>query len=107
MGIDAYLTTREKVQAHIVDNGEKFRTKMGEFVQDNSKNMIFTEDLKNMVHIVEKDSNDIDLTIRMIKKYGVGFIFVRCHSNVWLDFFSDLIHKTKKFDLETLFLDQL
>lgn len=73
LGIDGYLTTREKVQSLIIGSGEKFRTKMGEFVQDNSKNMIFTEDLKNMVHIVEKDSKDIDLTIKMIKKYGSLF----------------------------------
>lgn len=69
LGLDNYVGTRERVQNYLVDNGEKFRSKMTEFVEDSSsRNMIFTEDLKNMVHIVEKDQTDIDLTVKMIKK---------------------------------------
>lgn len=69
LGLDNYLGTRERVQNYLVDNGEKFRSKMNEFVEDaSSRNMIFTEDLKNMVHIVEKDQTDIELTVKMIKK---------------------------------------
>lgn len=68
LGLDNYLGTREKVQHHMIDNGDKFRVKMAEFLGDGTKNMIFTEDLKNMVHIVQKDQQDIELTINMIKK---------------------------------------
>lgn len=39
---------------------------MTEFASD-SKNMIFTEDLKNMIHMAEPA--DIDLVLKMIKKY--------------------------------------
>lgn len=68
LGMDNYLGTRERVQNYLVDNGEKFRTKMTEFLEGGSKNMIFTEDLKNMVHIVQKDQKDIELAVNMIKK---------------------------------------
>lgn len=39
---------------------------MNDFVSD-SKNMIFTEDLKNMVHIAEP--TDVQLVLKMVKKY--------------------------------------
>lgn len=68
LGLDNYLGTREKIQNYMIDNADKFRGKMTEFLEDGSKNMIFTEDLKNMVHIVQKDQQDIQLTINMIKK---------------------------------------
>lgn len=38
---------------------------MNDFVSD-SKNMIFTEDLKNIVHIAEP--TDLDLVVKMVKK---------------------------------------
>lgn len=44
---------------------DKFRSKMSSFVAD-PRNMIFTEDLKNMVHIAEPA--DIHLVLDMIKK---------------------------------------
>ena len=69
LGVDAYVATREKVQSYLQDGGVKFRSKMSEFLQEDSRNMIFTEDLKNMVHIVEKNQADVDLTIKMLKKY--------------------------------------
>lgn len=41
---------------------------MEEFVKDeSSKNLVFTEDLKNMLHIADKP--DVDLLSRMIKKF--------------------------------------
>lgn len=38
------------------------------FVVDDSKNMVFSEDLKNMVHLAEKD--DIPLVVKMLKKFS-------------------------------------
>lgn len=43
---------------------------MKEYVEDKSS-MIFTEDLRNIVHIADK--NDIDLVIKMIEKYDKWF----------------------------------
>jgi pentatricopeptide repeat domain-containing protein 2 len=47
---------------------EKFKAKMEEFVKDeSSKNLIFTEDLKNMVHLSE--IQDCPLVTQMIKRF--------------------------------------
>lgn len=67
MGIENYEQSRERTKLQI-PNIDKFKLKMQEFVQDeNSKNLIFTEDLKNMVHISQKE--DSDLLIQMIKRF--------------------------------------
>lgn len=62
------MHAREKVKMQ-VSNVDGFKTKMTEFVTDeNSKNLIFTEDLKNMVHICE-NKEDIELLKTMIGKF--------------------------------------
>ncbi|XP_050352833.1 pentatricopeptide repeat-containing protein 2, mitochondrial-like [Nymphalis io] len=67
LGIDGYLQTRKKINEQFLNYSDKFRIKMQEFVSD-SKNMIFTEDLKNMVHIAEPA--DLDLVVTMVKKFN-------------------------------------
>ncbi|CAG9123777.1 unnamed protein product [Plutella xylostella] len=67
IGVDAYLQTRKRVKEQFVSYSEKFRNKMNEFVGD-EKNMIFTEDLKNMVHLAEPA--DLQLVLDMIKKFN-------------------------------------
>jgi hypothetical protein len=53
-----------------ISNIEGFKNKMNEFVRDeNSKNLIFTEDLKNMVHICE-NQEDIQLLKTMVEKFN-------------------------------------
>jgi len=67
LGLDAYVQSRERTNLQI-PNHETFKAKMIEFVKDeNSKNLIFTEDLKNMVHI--SNNEDIDLLSQMIKRF--------------------------------------
>lgn len=47
---------------------EKFKVKMEEFVKDESaKNLIFTEDLKNMIHVSQAE--DFPLVVEMIKRF--------------------------------------
>ncbi|OWR43455.1 putative pentatricopeptide repeat domain 2 [Danaus plexippus plexippus] len=80
LGIDGYLQTRKRIKDQFSNFSDKFRTKMLDFVSD-SKNMIFTEDLKNMVHLAEP--TDLELVTNMIKKFNtqktefrfVSFIF--------------------------------
>lgn len=67
LGVDNYLQRRKKVKEQFVNFSDNFRTKMNEFVND-SKNMIFTEDLKNMVHLAEP--TDLELVLNMIKKFN-------------------------------------
>jgi hypothetical protein len=62
------MAARERVKLQ-VNNVDGFKTKMTEFVTDeNSKNLIFTEDLKNMLHISESPE-DIKLLTTMIQKF--------------------------------------
>ncbi|RVE52731.1 hypothetical protein evm_002604 [Chilo suppressalis] len=67
LGIDGYLHTRKRMKEQFANFTDKFRTKMSEFVTD-PKNMIFTEDLKNMVHLAEPA--DLELVTNMIKKFN-------------------------------------
>ncbi|KAF4526431.1 hypothetical protein B566_EDAN015063, partial [Ephemera danica] len=70
LGIDNFARTRDRVKIQFVNMADKFRTKMGEYIQEDSKNMIFTEDLKNMVHLAEASPEDIDLILQMMLKFN-------------------------------------
>lgn len=68
LGIDAYIQQRARTDAQLGNISEKFRIKMEEYASENSKNMIFTEDLKNMIHLATED--DITLIIQMMNKFN-------------------------------------
>lgn len=51
---------------------DKFREKMKEFTLGEGKQMIFTEDLKNMVHLVENRNDDLSLILQMINRYSIS-----------------------------------
>lgn len=69
LGIDGFLHSRERVNMQIT-NLESFKAKMQEFVEDqSSKNLIFTEDLKNFIHAT-KDQSDVKLLAKMIEKFN-------------------------------------
>uniref|UniRef100_A0A2A4JAC2 Pentatricopeptide repeat-containing protein 2 n=1 Tax=Heliothis virescens TaxID=7102 RepID=A0A2A4JAC2_HELVI len=67
LGIDGFLQTRKKAKEQFTNYADKFRTKMNEFVS-NKETMIFTEDLKNMLHLAEP--SDLNLILNMIKKFN-------------------------------------
>lgn len=66
LGVDKYLYSKDKVSAQFVNSADKFKNKMLEYLSP--EHMIFTEDLKNMVHLVA-DAEDIDLVEKMTKKF--------------------------------------
>ncbi|XP_017776862.1 PREDICTED: pentatricopeptide repeat-containing protein 2, mitochondrial-like [Nicrophorus vespilloides] len=68
LGIDGYKAQRLRTQNQLSNIAEKFRTKMHDYTSDDSKNMIFTEDLKNMIHLAEND--DVDLIIKMMNRFN-------------------------------------
>jgi pentatricopeptide repeat domain-containing protein 2 len=59
---------RDRTKIQFVNLADKFKTKMLEFSDPNSSNMIFTEDLKNMIHLAEDTSGDLNLVYRMMKR---------------------------------------
>lgn len=67
LGVDKYLYSKEKINAQFLNSAPKFREKMMDYTK--SENMIFTEDLKNMAHLVETDE-DISLVEAMMKKFN-------------------------------------
>lgn len=67
LGIDGYYQTRKRSKEQFANLTDKFRAKMNDFTSD-SKNMIFTEDLKNMVHLAEP--TDLELVMKMIRKFN-------------------------------------
>ncbi|KAL1129869.1 hypothetical protein AAG570_012813 [Ranatra chinensis] len=68
MGIDNYIKTREKVKMQFHDIEDKFKSKMKDFIRPSSSSMIFTEDLKHIVHLAELD--DLDLVQAMMVKFS-------------------------------------
>ncbi|XP_046403945.1 pentatricopeptide repeat-containing protein 2, mitochondrial-like [Ischnura elegans] len=70
LGIDGYLKTRDRVKVQFLNLADNFRSKMLEFTQPASTNMIFTEDLKSMVHLVENKPADVELLQNMISRFN-------------------------------------
>lgn len=68
MGIDGFLQQKNKTKNNFANISDKFVSKMKEFTADDSKGMVFTEDLKNMIHLAETDE-DIELVVKMIKRF--------------------------------------
>jgi len=70
LGTDGYEKQRARTQAQFTGMVDKFRDKMKEFTESETKQMIFTEDLKNMVHLIENKPEDLALIVQMIKRFN-------------------------------------
>lgn len=69
MGMNGYLNARDYVKSQFLHVESAFFQKMKDFVDKKEDSMIFTEDLKTMLHLVEKKPEHLDLMYKMIKKY--------------------------------------
>ncbi|XP_053688016.1 pentatricopeptide repeat-containing protein 2, mitochondrial-like [Sabethes cyaneus] len=70
LGLDGYENYRQKTSTQHLHNIDNFKRKMREFVAGSNTNMIFTEDLKNVIHLVENTPEDKQLLLDMIEKYN-------------------------------------
>ncbi|XP_047116291.1 pentatricopeptide repeat-containing protein 2, mitochondrial-like isoform X1 [Schistocerca piceifrons] len=68
LGLDNYSKTRERVQNQFTNMADRFRSKMEEISHPESKNLVFTEDLKNMVHLAGE--NDVELVLKMLRRFN-------------------------------------
>ena len=68
LGVDGYEKHRIRTEAQFAGMSDKFRAKMKEFTLSETKNMIFTEDLKNILHLVENKPDDMVLVRSMMQK---------------------------------------
>ncbi|GAB0094645.1 pentatricopeptide repeat-containing protein 2, mitochondrial [Sergentomyia squamirostris] len=69
LGIDSFRLVQEKIRTQFTNMTDRFRKKMTEFSDESSTNMIFTEDLKNMIHLAENRKDDLDLVQKMVMKF--------------------------------------
>ncbi|XP_044735137.1 pentatricopeptide repeat-containing protein 2, mitochondrial-like [Chrysoperla carnea] len=70
LGIDGYEQTRQRVSTQFTNMEEKFKTKMEECVDPKAATMIFTEDLKNMIHLAKPEERDLKLIHDMILRFN-------------------------------------
>jgi len=69
LGLDSYVQQKNRTKNQLANVVLTFREKMKECTSEDSKNMVFTEDLKNMLHLAEND-DDINLAVKMLKKFN-------------------------------------
>lgn len=70
LGLDGYQNYRERTRTQHLHNVDNFKHKMRQFVAGSATNMVFTEDLKNIIHLVEDTPEDKQLLVDMIEKYN-------------------------------------
>lgn len=70
LGIDNFERVREKTKQNFREIDDKFKQKMRDFTSEDSKNMVFTEDLKNMVYLANDSDEDLSLLETMIIKFN-------------------------------------
>lgn len=68
LGVDNFIERREKVKQYFLKDGDVFREKMQKSVVSDGTSMIFTEDLKNMAHLIDSNEEDIQLLEGMLRK---------------------------------------
>lgn len=69
LGLQGYENARLNFRNQFLNVEDTFRTKMQEVCESESS-MIFTEDLKSMLHLAQKKPEDIELLIKMITKFN-------------------------------------
>uniref|UniRef100_A0A2M3ZA17 Putative pentatricopeptide repeat-containing protein 2 mitochondrial n=1 Tax=Anopheles braziliensis TaxID=58242 RepID=A0A2M3ZA17_9DIPT len=70
LGVDGYAAYREKTRTQHLHNVDNFKRKMREFVSGSTTNMIFTEDLKNIIHLLDNTTEDKQLLKDTIARYN-------------------------------------
>jgi len=69
LGLRGYENSRLNFHNQFLNVENTFRTKMQEACSQES-NIIFTEDLKSMLHLAQKKPEDIELLVKMLTKYN-------------------------------------
>lgn len=68
MGLNGYENARLNFRNQFLNVESDFRAKMHQVCD--SESMIFTEDLKSMLHLAQKKPEDIELIIKMLTKFN-------------------------------------
>lgn len=68
IGLNDYITVREKLARNSKDSFERFRQRLVALTGENEHEMVYTEDLKQMIHIAEPTEEDLQLITKMLSK---------------------------------------
>ncbi|XP_064475142.1 pentatricopeptide repeat-containing protein 2, mitochondrial-like [Ornithodoros turicata] len=70
LGLDKYMEQRERTQHQFVDAKDKFFQRIKQYFSGEGTGMVFTEDLKHVVCLCEDKEEDIDLVLKMLKRFN-------------------------------------
>lgn len=70
LGLDKYLEQREKMQHQFADAKDKFFQRISQYFNTNNPAMVFTEDLKHVAYLCEDKDSDIELVVKMMKRFN-------------------------------------
>lgn len=70
LGINGYVNRRVKLKNEFHNVENNFKVKMNEFADCVSNSMIYTEDLKHMIHLTDNIDSDLALVKKMILKFS-------------------------------------
>lgn len=73
LGLDGFELQKQRTKEQLLNLADKFKERMIEYSGDD-KNMIFTEDLKNMIYLAENDQ-DLELVVDMMRRYALLYNF--------------------------------
>lgn len=65
--MESFIKQKDFVNQQMSNISVKFKEKISEYCKDVKKNMIFSEDLKNMIYLANSNE-DIETIITMMKK---------------------------------------
>lgn len=68
LGIDAYIKQRESMALLFKNKKGTFMEQMTQVLGSQNRQLIFTEDLKNMVHLTEAAEDEMTTVMAMMKK---------------------------------------
>lgn len=72
LNIIGYVAKRNQTISYFADNEPVFKNRIRHFVESppSRENMLFTQDIKNMLHLVENKPHEIELLIKALRKYS-------------------------------------
>ncbi|XP_065202287.1 pentatricopeptide repeat-containing protein 2, mitochondrial-like [Planococcus citri] len=100
IGVEDYIAARKRYDENFELNASRFRKKMQEVCRDDAPptSLIFTEDLKQMVHIAKDNSEDVELVEKMLSKFHAQNSHLRFGSYVFGPVVMRMFHYLNKPD---------
>jgi len=107
LAIDKYVEARERTISRIGNMRGNFYNRMRAQINSSAPNMVFTEDLKTIIHSCEDKPEEIDLLVQMMKRFHKQNKELRFGTFVFGPVAMRLFYHLKKQDLmHSLFRDQ-